>query len=241
MHRYLRCHFVIVTVVPRSTSEVISNSSIRRRDPGSPSPRPPYVVYPTIIACSMSAMPAARISGNDPHTGPLAVIEARDRDFATPCEPHDVASDLRDGRGDDGCLGTRETRVYREVASGLTSRDDVGVDSNRDPSLAVVLRTLVEQLLAHGGAEVAVEEVVPGIELALAPAITCRQRQEHRMTLRGGRLSVHLDQILDSKLRSRSVQLRNDRPRCGTEVVRHRLRVLSRDLVCHHEVPFLGR
>ena len=33
-------HFVIVTVVPRPTSETIANSSISRRAPGRPSPSP---------------------------------------------------------------------------------------------------------------------------------------------------------------------------------------------------------
>ena len=33
-------HFVIVTVVPRPTSDTIANSSINRRAPGSPSPSP---------------------------------------------------------------------------------------------------------------------------------------------------------------------------------------------------------
>ena len=39
-----RSHFVIVTVVPRPGSETMSNSSISRREPGSPSPRPPRYV-----------------------------------------------------------------------------------------------------------------------------------------------------------------------------------------------------
>ncbi len=43
-HIYGRCHFVMVTVVPRPTSEMISNSSMSRREPGSPRPRPLYVV-----------------------------------------------------------------------------------------------------------------------------------------------------------------------------------------------------
>ena len=40
-------HFFTVTIVPRPGSEVISNSSISRRTPGSPSPRLPDVENPS--------------------------------------------------------------------------------------------------------------------------------------------------------------------------------------------------
>jgi len=43
-------HFFTVTVVPRPGSEVISNSSIKRRTPGSPRPRLPDVEKPSRMA-----------------------------------------------------------------------------------------------------------------------------------------------------------------------------------------------
>src|SRR5512134_121391 len=50
-------HFFMTTVVPRPISEMISNSSIRRRAPGRPIPRPPEVEYPSCSACATSGMP----------------------------------------------------------------------------------------------------------------------------------------------------------------------------------------
>jgi len=43
-------HFFTVTIVPRSISETISNSSIKRRTPGSPRPRLPDVEKPSLMA-----------------------------------------------------------------------------------------------------------------------------------------------------------------------------------------------
>src|SRR2546426_8512318 len=40
---FMRRHFFIVTVVPIPTVELTSKSSIKRRAPGSPRPRPPDV------------------------------------------------------------------------------------------------------------------------------------------------------------------------------------------------------
>src|SRR6267378_2316138 len=47
-HRLFYClHFFTATIVPRPGWEVISNSSIKRRTPGSPSPRLPEVEKPS--------------------------------------------------------------------------------------------------------------------------------------------------------------------------------------------------
>ena len=49
--RHFYClHFFTATVVPRPGWEVISNSSIRRRTPGNPSPRLPEVEKPSRMA-----------------------------------------------------------------------------------------------------------------------------------------------------------------------------------------------
>src|SRR5687767_13531942 len=50
-------HRVAVTRVPSPTRETTSNSSTRRLEPPRPSPIPPLVVKPLVIACSRSAMP----------------------------------------------------------------------------------------------------------------------------------------------------------------------------------------
>src|SRR5207249_9285424 len=50
-------HLRTVTVVPLLKSDVISNSSISRRVPGRPRPRPPEVEYPSCIASPMSGIP----------------------------------------------------------------------------------------------------------------------------------------------------------------------------------------
>src|SRR5260370_9728046 len=50
-------HFFTVTVVPRPGWEVISNSSIKRRTPGNPSPRLPEVEKPSCKACLISGIP----------------------------------------------------------------------------------------------------------------------------------------------------------------------------------------
>src|SRR5207245_64376 len=42
-HAFMRRHFFIVTVVPFPTADVTSKSSIKRRAPGRPRPRPPEV------------------------------------------------------------------------------------------------------------------------------------------------------------------------------------------------------
>ena len=50
-------HFFTVTTVPRPGAEIISNSSIRRRTPGNPSPRLPEVENPSRMAREISPMP----------------------------------------------------------------------------------------------------------------------------------------------------------------------------------------
>src|ERR1700716_3537868 len=50
-------HRVAVTRVPSAKRETISNSLTRRLEPPRPSPIPPLVVKPSVIACSRSAMP----------------------------------------------------------------------------------------------------------------------------------------------------------------------------------------
>src|SRR5882762_2688916 len=56
--RYVYClHFFTVTVVPRPGSEAISNSSIKRRTPGNPSPRLPEVEKPSRSAWRISRIP----------------------------------------------------------------------------------------------------------------------------------------------------------------------------------------
>src|SRR6266481_5880180 len=55
-HRLSYCfHFFTATVVPRPGWEVISNSSIKRRTPGSPSPRLPEVEKPSRVENPSSA------------------------------------------------------------------------------------------------------------------------------------------------------------------------------------------
>src|SRR3954453_6664324 len=53
----LQVHLAMVTRVPSPGLETISNSSETRLAPPSPSPRPPPVVKPFCIACSISGMP----------------------------------------------------------------------------------------------------------------------------------------------------------------------------------------
>src|SRR5690348_6616963 len=50
-------HLIVVTVVPRPLWETIANSSIIRRTPGKPRPRPPDVEYPSFRTASTSGMP----------------------------------------------------------------------------------------------------------------------------------------------------------------------------------------
>src|SRR2546422_6983239 len=52
-----RFHRRTVTVVPLPKSEMISNSSISRRVPGRPRPRPPEVEYPSCMASVTSGIP----------------------------------------------------------------------------------------------------------------------------------------------------------------------------------------
>src|SRR3989441_11358929 len=52
-----RFHRRTVTVVPLPKSETISNSSISRRVPGRPRPRPPEVEYPSCMASGRSGIP----------------------------------------------------------------------------------------------------------------------------------------------------------------------------------------
>src|SRR5215475_6322019 len=53
-------HFLTVIVVPLPAEELIWNSSINRRTPGSPIPRLPDVEYPSCSACRTSAIPGPR-------------------------------------------------------------------------------------------------------------------------------------------------------------------------------------
>ncbi len=55
--RYHRAHFFITMVVPWGTFDSMEKSSMSRRAPGRPSPRPCPLEYPSCMACSMSAMP----------------------------------------------------------------------------------------------------------------------------------------------------------------------------------------
>src|SRR5438876_5012546 len=52
-----RFHFFTVTVVPRPTSETMSNSSVSRLTPGSPRPRPPEVEKPLSMAWGILGIP----------------------------------------------------------------------------------------------------------------------------------------------------------------------------------------
>src|SRR6185436_18006823 len=52
-----RFHLVTVIVVPRPSSDTSSNSSMMRRTPGRPRPKPPEVEYPSCIASRVSAIP----------------------------------------------------------------------------------------------------------------------------------------------------------------------------------------
>ena len=57
-HRLSYClHFFTATIVPRPGWEVISNSSIKRRTPGNPSPRLPEVEKPSRNAWRTSGIP----------------------------------------------------------------------------------------------------------------------------------------------------------------------------------------
>src|SRR4029077_11377909 len=50
-------HFFTITLVPSPGAEEISNSSIKRRTPGSTSPKLPGVKNPSRSPCRMSAIP----------------------------------------------------------------------------------------------------------------------------------------------------------------------------------------
>src|SRR5207237_7062504 len=74
-----RFHRLMVTVVPLRGSEMISNSSISRRTPDRPSPRPPEVEWPPAMARGTSAIPGPSSRATTTTPGLLAP-------FATPSQ-----------------------------------------------------------------------------------------------------------------------------------------------------------
>ena len=80
-------------------------------------------------------------------------------------------------------------------------------------------RPAVEERLAERRAEIAFEEVLTGVELTLAPPVPGGQGQEHGTALPGRWYAVVRQQVLDSQLGPRSVQLRGDRSGGGPHVL----------------------
>src|SRR5205807_10187694 len=69
-----RFHRLMVTVVPFRGSEMISNSSISRRTPDRPNPKPPEVEWPPAMARGTSAIPGPSSRATTTTPGPLSPL-----------------------------------------------------------------------------------------------------------------------------------------------------------------------
>ena len=106
---------------PPATSDTTANSSISRRAPGSPRPRPAVRAVTVGHRRSTSAIPGPVSRATTRTPRPRLVHELHD-DLAALGESDDVTGDLGDGGGDQGQLGPRETGPCRQLASTPAGR-----------------------------------------------------------------------------------------------------------------------
>ena len=112
---------------PRPGSETMSNSSISRRAPGRPRPRPSYGAVAVLEGLRRRRGCRGRCPG--PRRGHPGCGWSQQLDRHSPLagEPDDVAGDLGDRGREQGEVGAREPGARRQLAGGLAGRDDVGV------------------------------------------------------------------------------------------------------------------
>ena len=141
----------MVTVVPVSASEAISKSSMRRRAPGSPRPRPPRAAVVVAQRRLDVTDPRALVARRHDEAVAVAVLERLEDDLATAGVHHDVARDLRDRCRDQGRIGPREAQPLRHRPRLGAGGHEIGIAGDGHADLIRHLRRppghAIEQLL----------------------------------------------------------------------------------------------
>ena len=191
------------------------------------------MLYPSASAWSTSAMPgpASRATTwTAAAAGSVHQLDDRPRRIG---EPHDVAGDLGDRRGDQGQVGRGEAGPGGELARRLSRRHDVGVGRDRRsaPSSSRAVPA-VQQRHAQPRAQVALQQVAGRVDLSLPAPVTAGQREQHRSAPVGRRLDVlQGQQVLHPQPGPGAVQLRGHRARRWSQLRGQRAGVLTGHLV----------
>jgi hypothetical protein len=198
------------------------NSSMTRRTPGSPSPRPPYVLNPSLSARSTSGDARAAVTRHDLDTA-AGFLQKLDHDLARTSEPNDVPTYLGDGSRNDREVGRPEGEARGELSRCSPRRDDVGVCCHRYAQAVVTLLSTFQQWLAQARAGLALEEMLRGAHVPLATLVPAPQRDEHRSAPVRRRLhALGGEKVLDAWPRAGAVQLRGDGARGAALPMRRR-------------------
>ena len=156
----------------------------------------------------------ARARRRGPRSGSprRGVVEQLDDDLTRAGEPHDVAAHLGDGRRDDAS-GRWRPKSRRAASSRAAPRA-----ATMSGSAAMGMRRLSSRCCprsrsgwlrrAHG---LALEEVLGGAHLTLAPLVAAAQGDEHRAAPVGRRFHpLQGEEVLDAQSRPGAVELRGD-------------------------------
>jgi hypothetical protein len=121
-------------------------------------------------------------------------------------------------------------------ASPLARDHDVRVDADLGARRSHVrLRSAIEERLAEDRTELTLQQMGAAVQSCLPPRVPGREREQDRPAPRGGRLTVHLDQVLDAELGPAPVQPGGDRTGSRSDVVSEGLDVGAVDLMGHEQ------
>ena len=164
----------MVTSCRAPTADAIANSSISRRAPGRPMPRPlPGRKAVAHDASRYPAMPGPSSDGDNLDALPLAVVDQRDDDLAFLGILDDVAGDFGDGGRDDREVAVGKPSLGRERAALLARGHDVGGDSGCAHALRSPARAAMRLL------EALIEEARPSSRSRAVEHVLQRQSQLH--------------------------------------------------------------
>jgi hypothetical protein len=146
-------------------------------------------------------------------------VQLRHDDLAGVREPHDVAGDLRHRRRDQGDVGGGELQPGGDLASGLPGGDDVGVGAHGDPHGVVPGPSSSHQGSGEPRAQVALQQVAGGVDLALATTVAAGDGQQHGTAALRRRLDPLGDeQVLHPQPGAGAVELRGHRAGGGPQL-----------------------